>query len=308
MDAQAPASPLGAQCQLHVGQPFSAVCQRCGTYMCSVCSEGGRHALCGACRERAGLGEFPFRRDAYTLNALFDYAWNAYKQHWAILAAGVVITFGVVFAVSMLGVLVSLLLQDNLYLMAALRLILLIPQLVLQGTMTLGMLAMSLKVARGQTPELGDLFSAWRKLGPWLAQSAVIALLFTPLAFLFGIFAVVSASMNASPLIVGIIAISVGALVMPVVLYVMMGFAFANLELVAQTGVGAVDGLKNSWAIARGKRLELMLVGIAIFALYFVGALACLIGALFTMSYASVVYGSYYLAVRNGAPGLVDRG
>jgi hypothetical protein len=34
--------------------------------------------------------------------------------------------------------------------------------------------------------------------------------------------------------------------------------------------------------------------------------LACLIGALFTMSYASVVFATYYLALRNGANGLAS--
>jgi hypothetical protein len=296
-------SSLTAQCQLHVGQPFTAVCQRCGTYMCAVCSEGGRHVQCAACRERAGIGAFPFRRDAYTLGALFEFAWKAYKPHWLLMAGAVVITGVAVFGISMLGGLFSLLFTNQPVLSAAVQFLMIIPQALVQGVLTLGLFNMSIKIARGQAPELGDLFAVWQRVGTWLAQSLVLGAIMLPLFIVFGVGAFM-ASQGVSAMVLGIAGGVFGLIALPVLFYVFLGFGFANVEIVAQPGVGAVAGLKNSWAIARGKRLELILIGLAIFGLYMVGAMACLIGAIFTMSYAAVLFAAYYLAVRNGTPQL----
>jgi hypothetical protein len=100
------------------------------------------------------------------------------------------------------------------------------------------------------------------------------------------------------------ISVGLGALLVPVMIYVVMGFSFGAMEIIAQPSVTAVGALRNSWAIVSGKRLELLLLGIAAFMLYVAGVMACLIGVLFTMSYASVVFAAYYLAVRNGAADL----
>jgi hypothetical protein len=298
---QAPPSPLTAQCQLHTGQPFTAVCQRCGTYMCAVCSEGGRQALCMACRERSGVGSFPFRRDAYTLSALFEYAWNAYKQHWLTLVGAVVIMFVTMFAISGIGSLIAFLFTDHPVLMGIVQAIFAIPQLFFQGLFTIGILHVAIKVARGEPTEIADVFSPWRKLGSWLLQFLILFGVFFPLiAVVVGI-SVLLQQTTGSP---GLATFGVMAVAMPFMFYVMMGFAFGNLEIVAQPGVGALAGLRNSWAISRGKRLELVLIGLAAIALYIGGILACLVGALFTMTYAAVLFASYYLTLRNGASDL----
>jgi uncharacterized membrane protein len=300
MDPEAQPSPLAAQCQLHAGQPFTGVCQRCGTYMCAVCSEGGRHTLCASCRQRSGVGSFPFRRDAYTLSALLEYAFSAYKQQWLPLVAGVVILFVAVFGIAFVGSFLSVFFMDSMPVMLTIRAVFMVPQLIVQGACTLGLMHMFVKVARGEQAEISDLFAAWRKLGPWLVQSLVIfAVMLPAIGLSFGL-AYLAQEAGA-----GVFApVLVSLLLVPLMFYVMMGAAFANLEIVAQPGVGAIAGLSNSWALARGKRLELLLIGLILFGLYVGGVVACLVGALFTMTYGGVLFCSYYLALRNGATDL----
>jgi hypothetical protein len=299
VDPQGPSpSPLTAQCQVHVGQPFTAVCQRCGTYMCSVCSEGGRHALCAACRDRAGVGVFPFRRDAYTLGALFDFAWKAYKRSWGVITGGTAIFMIIVIGISVPFSIAGTLLGTTTSSGILLQLVSFVVQSLVQGLLSLGLFQMSLKAARGETPELADLFAGSRRFGTWVAQALILGAVITPIIALLGGAAWMLGTENWT------ISAGIGVLLLPVWIYVFMGFAFGALEIMAQPSVTAVGALRNSWAIASGKRLEMLLLVIAAFILYVAGFVACLVGVLFTMSYASVVFAAYYLAVRNGASGL----
>jgi hypothetical protein len=291
-------SPLTAQCQVHAGQPFTAVCQRCGTYMCSVCSEGGRHALCAPCRERAGVGEFPFRRDAYTLGALLSFSWNAYKESWGVLTGATAIFMIIVIAISVPFTIAGMLLGDQSGAGIALQVVSFVVQSLVQGFLSLGLFLMSLKAARGVKPELGDLFGATRRFGTWVAQALIIGAMTTPvIALLGGGFWLLGSER-------WMISAGLGVLLFPVAIYVFMGFAFGAMEIIAQPGVTAMSALRNSWAIVSGKRLELLFLAIGAFVIYVAGLVACFVGILFTMSYASVVFAAYYLAVRNGASGL----
>src|SRR4051812_32598813 len=83
----------GARCALHYGQPFTAVCQRCGTYMCQTCTEGGKFTVCPSCRSRTGVGSFPLRREGFTWGQVTGFAWDVYKRNWAVLLVTVIIMF-----------------------------------------------------------------------------------------------------------------------------------------------------------------------------------------------------------------------
>lgn len=310
MDPQGLSSaPLAAQCQLHVGRPFTAVCQRCGTYMCDVCTEGGRYYACAACRERGGVGTFPFTRDNYTFGGLLEFAWRTYKEHWLVLALAFLLSGIAFFSVSILPSLVSLLFRDSPIVVALFQVVMTAPQIILQGIATLGCMHIGLKAVRGEKPEVGDLFAVWKRLGTWFAQSLIVGALFMPLV-LVGVGAMMLVMPNALGLgegfgVAGIIAaLVIWMVVFAAGAYLMMGVSFANLEIVAHPTVGAVAGLRNSWAIARGKRLEIFGLFMVTAALYLAGAIACLVGLLFTLGYALVLFAAFYLALRNGASDL----
>src|SRR6478609_6653252 len=114
-EPQAPgATSSGARCALHYGRPFAAVCQRCGTYMCQTCTEGGKFNVCPSCRSRTGLGSFPLRRDGFTWGELTGFAWGVYKRNWALLLVATIIVFAVAGLFQGLSLVVQFALMDQL--------------------------------------------------------------------------------------------------------------------------------------------------------------------------------------------------
>jgi hypothetical protein len=303
VDPQAPSpSPLAAHCQLHAGQPFTGVCPRCGTYMCNACTEGGRYPSCPACRERTGVGSFPFTRDNYTLSGLFSHAVNVYKQNWGVLAGAMILIFVALLVIGGFVAGMAFLLKDSPVVVAVIQIVMYIPQLAIQGVGTLGILHLGIKAANGQKVELEDVFSTWRRLGTWIAQSFLTGALFLPVAAVgAGIVAGAAALTNTNvPLMVGL-----GLVVFVAVMYLYMGLSFASCEIVAQPSLGAVAGMKNSWAIASGKRLDLILLGVVSLMLYVAGVIACVIGALFAIGLVTCLFATFYLTLRNGTKDLI---
>jgi uncharacterized membrane protein len=302
VDPQAPSPPpLAVQCQLHPGQPFTSVCQRCGTYMCAVCSDHGRHVQCAACRERTGLGTFPFTRNSYTFSALFDWSWSAYKKHWLVMLLGVLVSYGILMGLGIVAGVVGLLFKDVLWLSIVWQVVTSIPQFFIQGLMTLGLANMAVKAVRGETPEVSDVFSIWPRIGPWLVQSLIVGALFLPAGALVAgaVFLMLSVAPDAAPFV----GFGLGVLLLPFIIYALLGFAFGNLELVTQR-IGAVAALQTSWNIARGHRWDIFLVGLASLAVMLAGFAACCVGVVFTLGLVQCLFASLYVALRNGAEDL----
>ncbi len=305
MDAQAPpGSPIEARCAIHQGEPFTSVCSRCGAYMCKQCTEGGRFETCSECRARTGTGGVTLRRDNWTLEAVMKHAYAAYRHNIGTLTVGVIIMIGVLTLFNGVTSGAQAWLSDP-TLILAVSVVMYVPQTLLQGLLTLGLLSMSLSAARGEQVELGQLFGQGERLGGWVVQ---LLFAYVPLLLLLAIGAVIAALLkfdfdNASLLI------ALSALVllsMPALLYFYFGLAFASTELVAQPQVSALTAVGNSWRMARGQRLMLVLCGLIVGALCFAGLIACFVGLLFAIGYAGVLFATLYLTLRNGAEGLED--
>jgi hypothetical protein len=303
---QAPGSTAqGARCALHYGQPFTAVCQRCGTYMCQTCTEAGKFNVCPSCRSRTGLGSFPLRRDGFTWGQLMGFAWDVYKRNWALLLVAVIITMVVNGVFQGLSMVAQFAFMDRLDLMLMSQAILILPQMLVSSLLTLGMMSIGVRIARGEPASLGLLFSAWPKIGPFLLQVLIIMAALLPIGalcmvpLLFSIFGVassdVSFAIGALPVLLGVAAF----------VYVAFGFSFGGFELVAQPNIGAVDALRNSWHIARSQRLALVLGGIIGLGAIFLGLFACFVGVFLSYGYAIVLFATIYLTLRNGAEGLI---
>jgi uncharacterized membrane protein len=300
VDPQGLSPPLAIQCQFHAGQPFTAVCQRCGTYMCAYCTEGGRFTQCAACRERTGTGGFPFDRNTYTFGGLFEVAWAQWKKSWLTLLLAILVTGGVPFLFSLMTTLLALPFADSPLTSGIIQGVMFVPQLVLQGWLTLGLLKISARVAMGEKPEFTELFSCWNRIGAWFVQILVLALVTTPpFLIIGGIVYGVSLASGTAAAITGVL---LGIPLVIAMIYASLGLAFANFELVMQPQVGAIGALYNSWNMSRGKRLDVFLVGITAAALYMAGIIACFVGALFSVGLASTLFACLYLALRNGAP------
>lgn len=306
-EPQAPGSISGgARCALHYGQPFTAVCQRCGTYMCQTCTESGKFSVCPSCRSRTGLGSFPLRRAGFTWGQLTGFAWDVYKRNWAVLLVAVILVFALNALMQGLSAVVQFALMDRIGLMLALQGLLIIPQMLLSSLVTLGLMSMAIGLARGEPVSLGMLFSQWPKMGAFLLQAAILTAIMIPVFALVALPFVLSILSPAGSSEIGLGA-ALLSLPLGFAAFVYLGFGvvFAGFELVSQAGVGAVDGIRNSWSIARGQRLAILLGGIIATGAIFLGVFACFIGVLFAYGYAIVLFATVYLTLRNGADGLV---
>jgi hypothetical protein len=295
----------GARCALHYGQPFTAVCQRCGTYMCQTCTESGKFTVCPSCRSRTGLGSFPLRRDGFSWGQITRFAWDVYKRNWALLLVAVIVMFAVNGLFQGLTLVLQATMMDRLDLLLMLQALLILPQMLISSLLALGLMSIAVKLARGEPASLGMLFGTWTKVGPFLLQILVIMAAMIPIVALFTIPFVLSLFGGTGS------DISLGISLVPTVLgvvafvYVAFGLTFAGFEIIAQPNVGAVDGIRNSWNIARSQRLAILLGGIIGMGAIFLGMFACFVGIFFTYGYAMLLFATVYLTLRNGADGLV---
>jgi hypothetical protein len=271
--------------------------------MCSRCNEAGRFELCEACRARVGADDaFAFRRDRIVWGELLGFSLRLYKQNFGLMTL-TMIAAGAPFVLGQLAsYAVQALFVDQLLLAVALSMLLLIVQTVAQGVITLGTLDICVRLARGNPADLGMLLGGFRRLGALLLQGLVtnFAVMFAALCATAPVIAVFVLSNEPALPTIGVAALValVGA---GFVVYLALGFSFATFELVAEPRLDAFDSIRNSWAIARGERLTVFVALVIVGLLAFAGALVCLVGLIFTLGYATLLFSVLYLALRNGA-------
>jgi hypothetical protein len=298
-------SPSPASCAIHPNLPALASCTRCDKRLCASCSDGRSRPTCLDCRALAHRsGPFPYSRDDWSLDGLISVAWARYKQHWLLLSLVVgggmalfyLLSFGLRAA---LGMPSAKTLADPLHFAArgaALQALMTALQLVHQ-LITLGL---CLDVLEGRPVSFGAAVARVRRFPTALLQMlsmfAVMALAATPL------FAVVAQTMFAarhpSRWFAGLGFLISGALF----LYGMLGFAFAQLHLVAEPQSGALGAMMSSWNIVAGRRLALVGVGLVATLMALAGVLACGVGLLVSLPLSFLVFCSLFLALKTPTP------
>lgn len=234
------------------------------------------------------------------------HSYGAYSRNAGSLTVGIVIMFGVISLFNGITSFAPLIFSDPTWVMA-ISLVMFIPQTLVQGLLTLGLLSMALSAAKGERVELSQLFGQGKRLGGFIVQTLVVYLPFIPLGGLGFALAFIFGFEGSNPTMW--IAFGVFALfAIPALIYFFLGIAFANTELVAQPHIGAISAVQNSFRIAAGQRWMIMLCGLIAGALMFAGLLACFVGVLFTMGYAAVMFATLYLTLRNGADDLEGAG
>lgn len=289
-------------CALHAETAARSTCARCGNYMCDACSEDGEHEHCPPCRERIGIGSFPLRRDAWSVRQVLDLAWERFKECWGQLAVATLIFYAIIFAV---GFVVQLALGAVAMAtrgapLLALTLAIQIGQSAVQGVLQLGLIAMSLDALAGRSVEVGRVFSQVHKVHKVLVQ--LIVVMIPMMALLFGLgflFALLSRYDMVLTMIVVIVVLAVPAV------YIGLGLLFMQFELVYDDGVGPLEAMRRSWALARGQRGPLLGTAFLAWLVLVGGAFLCLVGLLASIPLAAMMMGVAFLALRNGA-GLPD--
>lgn len=192
---------------------------------------------------------------------------------------------------------------------ATVRVVLQLVQIVLSAVFTLGMWAMAVRGLHGRRTTLGVLFSQLSKIWKYILQliaiglaAIVIVLPVIVIIFLAFIGPVsfdtpMSEIMDDAGRPFGIAAL----VLLPLYVYLATGIAFMQAELAFNDDAGPIEAIVYSWRIARGKRWRIIGVGLVCGLIWMGSAMLCGIGLLFGAPFALLLFGSLYLALRNGA-------
>jgi uncharacterized membrane protein len=131
-----------------------------------------------------------------------------------------------------------------------------------------GMVVFSLKVARGQPYEFGDIFQGMPYFGPIL-----VANLLTGIGVGFGMILLI---------VPGII--------------LALGWSMAA-PLIVDRRLGPIDAMKKSWAITTGHKSTLFLFGLLMIGVALLGLLACCVGVLVAGPIGYIAWAFIYLRI-----------
>ena len=321
-------SAAGGRCANHPDRDSVGTCARCGNFMCTTCSAGGAEQFCPACRQRSGMGGFPFHRDDFSFDRLWNFTFEAWKRQWVMLSVAILALGGIYFVGAFvmqifIGGSTALLGQaargdkEVVGAIAGLIGVLFIGYIILLlvlGVGFIGVLRMCCDALLGKTVDFGALFSQFSKAGRAIALLLMMmGITLIPIVLVGGGIAgavalAVSAAKQAGEssrpdAIIGsmIGLMSLGYLVMFVaIIWVTLPFTFAMLEL-AHSNAGAVECLKRGYSLSKGFRLQIFAYRLLGGVLITVGLFACCVGALPATALAYMLETSLYLAVRNGS-------
>ncbi|MFP2907407.1 B-box zinc finger protein [Pyxidicoccus sp. 3LFB2] len=323
----------GALCPLHPEQTASRTCTRCGNFMCDTCSEFGSQAMCPTCHERAGMGAraFTLHRGNWSVGALLEVCWEAFKREWVMITIGVLIVIAGSIAGSIASQILSTIggLADNLAITVLFFVIGYIVSTVVQGLVSIGFMRMLFDVLEGQRADLGRMFTQFHKVVPYLLTTLLIIALVVPFILLvlggaLGAGAItgglsglegvdwtalggdnadeeVARSFGAlGPSLVVMILVAFGLYIFPG-LWLMMPLLLVQPALARIENPTPVDTLRRCFAYARGERLSLVGVSLLGSAIAVAGFMACCVGILPAMGLFNLLLAGVYLALSNGA-------
>ena len=308
-----------ARCAMHPSLAARGTCARCGNFMCEVCSEDGARKLCPVCRERTGQeASFPLERHSWSIGALWEYCFEAFKREWLMLSVAMLVVMVVSIVAQAAGNIASTIagLTDSVALIVLAGLFAFVVQTVVQGVMGMGMLRVVFDVLEGGRADVSRLFSqvhkAWRYLGTTLLLVLVLGV---PLMLLFGLLLVIGMLGVGVP--VGVLAgeevfrpegplmaalfVGAGLLTLIPGLYFGLPFYLVQAHLAFTEEETPMGALRHCYLLARGQRLPLFGVLLLMAPVVFVGVLACCVGVLPALALSQLLLGGVYLALRRGS-------
>lgn len=287
--------------------------------MCDECTLGRTVSTCPTCRALTGQAAgFPFSRDAWSFSGIWDFSFGAFKREWVMLSVGVLAMVGVSMVMSAVSRAVTggASYAGSATLTAA-QLAMSVVSQAIQGVLTMGLLAMAFDVLAGGRADFSRLGSQLPKLGKYLIQILLLAVVFGVPIFLY-VAGLAAAAIAASGVGFSVESLSnvegllehkqaLGVLVVGFVLalaplvYFTLPLTFATMELVYDDQVGPWQAVANAFTLAKGNRLAMLGVGMVELALVLAGMLACCVGVLPAVALAQTLMACLYLALRNGS-------
>lgn len=318
----------GAQCALHQGVSARSVCARCGNFMCTACSDHGIEPQCPTCRTLAAP-DFPFDATA-DFGALWAHVVSSFQREMGMCILAIVLFIALTIGGGIVAGILSSVVQALLSIKAGslgsseMRIIsdVLISQFVsflvgsvVQGVALVGLYRVLMDALAGKKVDLGRMFSQLQLLPRYLLVQIVLFFVIT-IPMLISMALVTLAAMRimgleldnlaafdpSSLLNPSLYALSFGAcvafLVALVVLLPLVIFSVPEL-IVGQCG--ALEAIKRAWTLGEGQRLRIFGYTMVAGLLTIAGTFACLIGLLFAMPVAYMLWLALFLALRNSS-------
>lgn len=204
----------------------------------------------------------------FQIGDVLSAGWDGFKTHYGVLIPAFIIAAVVtIFVTAPLSIAAGLA-EDNGFLFAIFSLLRGIAQSLLNAVFQLGFIAITLKIARGQTPEISDLFSNFDKLLTLFLVNVILG-----------------------------IAISLGFLML-----IIPGIVIATLTclapwFVADRNLGVVESIMASYEATKGSFFNVLLFGIVGFVMIVIGSIPCGLGLLVVIPVLSVAATYIYLAL-----------
>jgi len=297
----------GARCAEHPELPAHAVCARCGNFMCTTCSLHGQSSHCNSCRGRAGATSFPFSRERFSIGDLIGYAWERFKLHWLMLSLCTLVFVAVVYGIAFVGAFAGMVIATAVasdpaqagMMSGAIQALMQIVQVAAQLWLQLGVLHVVLEVLQGRDAEVGAMFTQVGRMPAAFGQLLLIYLGFILVFAPIGLAAYLLAGSDIEKAIP--YGLAAGAVAMIPLIYVMLGMAFAMVELVYNPASGAIAAIRTSFEMVRGQRWVVLGTALISGVVMFGGVLACCIGMIPAVAFGTMIYCSLFLALRTPA-------
>jgi uncharacterized membrane protein len=169
----------------------------------------------------------------FTIGEVLGKGWEGFKANAAILIAALMVAGCIMSAILIPLQIVMRVAQGNLEVVMVVLLLQFIVQVTLGAFFNLGFITLYLKVARGQTPELKDLFSGKSRIVPAILVS-----------LLCGLGSVIGFTL----------------LIVPGIIFVLM--VFFALYFVMDKNMGVMESIRASIDATRGSKMKLFLFGL----------------------------------------------
>lgn len=286
-------------CAVHPTVPAVATCSRCGNFMCSSCQSLSRADLCDAC-ERV-VGSFPLRRESFDVMEALSYSWERYTAQWLLPTLGALVFFGITYSIAFVGGIAQVALNQTDPMLGTLayggsQVV----STVLNAVLMAVIMRCSVAALQGQTLTGDHVTQGLRRSPIFIGMQFGYLLLFAGLMAPFGALAGVGLLQGIDEgLLFGGIAVAFLVL-MPILVYVMLGLGNAGIEAVIDPEVGLMDAFKRSWAVADGQRFTMILSGIMTTLLSILGLVACCVGVIPMWVLSMFLWAATYMGLRTG--------
>ena len=286
-----------ALCAIHVDVVATSTCTRCGNYVCSECTGDGRFELCPHCRQRLGIGDFPFSRDEWSIGGLFNLCWQRFTEQWPMLLVATLIFFGISTAMSFVFQAVSMGAAADPTVLAVILLVSQVTQNLVNLALSLFMIQVAIDAVLGRGVSLGRALRSMIVFWKALVQYLVLIPTFIPIVL---VFVLPIAILDDESLGIWIGLGGSAVLIVPL-MYVWLGLFFIQYEIVHDASVGPIEAMRRSWHVARGQRWYVFGVGVLGALIMVAGLLVCCVGVLASYPIALMLFAALYLALRNGS-------